>query len=427
MYEKNIADPLKDITSTFQSLQKQLENAYRISKVPTNFSLVGEASLAKHFVAHARTAKYFVAHARTANNFVNEAGVMYEKNIADPLKDITSTFQSLQKQLENAYRIPEVPTNFSLVEEANAAKHFVVQATETKPFVVQAKEAKKTQLTVQSNRIDDILKPLPVMSNKMIDGILKPSKIIENSNFAESTNISKQVFAHLRIPIPKVSAKSIVFISPNLNFPNIIIPSPIDDSIFPLVPEEDRTPLLETDYTTFIDEFYEERIPLEKRNIPSPEPTPIEISQRVLIVGGHSDGINQIVARFIEHLGFEAIILSEQPNGRRTRFEKFKSYTNVDFAIVLLTPDDVGRAKDKPYDELKHRPSQDTIFELAYLYKHLQHEQVVALYTEEIVLPSYLEGWIHVPMCSTDSWKLKLVQEMQFAGLLIDKNKLLLG
>ncbi len=159
---------------------------------------------------------------------------------------------------------------------------------------------------------------------------------------------------------------------------------------------------------------------------PSPQPTPIEISQRVLIVGGFADDTNQIVARFIEHLGFEAIILNEQPNGNsRIEFEKFEAYTNVDFLITLLTPDDVGRTKDNPYDELKPRPSQDTIFRLGYLCNHLRPEQMCTLYTEEIELPSILEGWLRVPMCSGDSWKLKLVQEMQFAGLCVDKNKLL--
>ena len=162
----------------------------------------------------------------------------------------------------------------------------------------------------------------------------------------------------------------------------------------------------------------------EQRSVPLPDLDHRKIVYKVLIVGGIADGTNQIVARFIKQLGFEAIILSEQPNGGRTKFGKFEAYTNVDFAITLLTPDDVGGAKDNPY-ELKLRPSQDTIFELAYLRQQLRPEQVFTLYTEEIELPSHLEGWMHVPMCNGDGWKLKLVREMQFAGLCVDKNKLL--
>lgn len=190
-------------------------------------------------------------------------------------------------------------------------------------------------------------------------------------------------------------------------------------------PEKYYTPLSNLSHTTISDEGHEHRIPTKQRSIPLPEIISKKTSKKVLIVGGFVDGTKQTVARFIEHLGLEAIILSEQPNGGRTKFGKFEAYTNVDFAISLLTPDDVGRAKDNPYDELKPRPAQDTIFELAYLSNHLQPQQVFTLCAVGIELPSYLEGWIHIQMCSSDSWKLKLVQEMQFAGLRIDANKLL--
>lgn len=247
----------------------------------------------------------------------------------------------------------------------------------------------------------------------------------------QQTQITQYLYRQAQIAnsvaklVSELPTKPIIPTLSSLNCPNVIIPRPIDNSIIPLVPEERRTPSPETDSTTFIDDVYETRIPLEKRRVPSPEQTPIEISQRVLIVGGCSLGTNQTVARFIEHLDLEAIILSEQPNGGRTKFGKFEAYTNVDFAIVLLTPDDVGRAKDNPYDELKPRPAQDTIYELACLSKYLQDEQMFTLITEEIVLPSYLEGRIHVQMCSSDIWKQKLIMEMKFAGLRIDANKLL--
>ncbi len=207
-------------------------------------------------------------------------------------------------------------------------------------------------------------------------------------------------------------------------FPNIIRDGFSIDSIRPLVPGR---PYVQSPGPppTISDEVHEDRIPTEQRNVPLLEIISKKTAKKVLIVGGFADDTNQIVARFIEQLGFEAIILSEQPNGGRTKFEKFKAYTNVDFVITLLTPDDVGRTKDNPYDELKPRPSQDTIFGLGYLCNHLRPEQMCTLYTEKIELPSLLEGYIHLSICSSDSWKLKLIKEMKFAGLRIDGNKLL--
>lgn len=305
-----------------------------------------------------------------------------------------------------------------------------LQIESEKPFKLLKAElagvSLRKQLAGISNKNDSIFKPLAGMSNK-IDDIFKPSDIIKNSPLVKMEKMNKQFAELFKFPnvMSELSTRSIISISPSLNFPNIIVPRPIEDSIFPLVPEKRRTPPPNTDSSTITDEVYEKRIPPEQRSVPLPDIDHRKIVYKVLIVGGLVDSSNQIVARFIEQLGFEAIILSEQPNGGRTKFEKFKAYTNVDFVITLLTPDDVGRTKDNPYDELKPRPSQDTIFGLGYLCNHLRPEQMCTLYTEKIELPSLLEGYIHLSICSSDSWKLKLIKEMKFAGLRIDGNKLL--
>jgi Predicted nucleotide-binding protein containing TIR-like domain len=67
-------------------------------------------------------------------------------------------------------------------------------------------------------------------------------------------------------------------------------------------------------------------------------------STKIFIVHGHA-GIEQAVARFLRDLGFEPIVLHEQPNQGRTVIEKFELHSDVGFAVVLLTPDDVGSAK----------------------------------------------------------------------------------
>ena len=51
------------------------------------------------------------------------------------------------------------------------------------------------------------------------------------------------------------------------------------------------------------------------------------------------------MARFLEKLGLEPIILHEKPNAGRTVIEKFSDYADVHFAVVLLTADDEGRAR----------------------------------------------------------------------------------
>jgi Predicted nucleotide-binding protein containing TIR-like domain len=69
----------------------------------------------------------------------------------------------------------------------------------------------------------------------------------------------------------------------------------------------------------------------------------IPSSNKVFIVHGHDEAALQGLARFLEKLGLEAIVLMEQPNKGLTITEKFEdSADEVGFAVVLLTPDDVG-------------------------------------------------------------------------------------
>ena len=93
------------------------------------------------------------------------------------------------------------------------------------------------------------------------------------------------------------------------------------------------------------------------------------------------------------------------------------------FAIVLLTPDDVGKSKDET-DDSKPRARQNVILELGYFLCGLGRERVCVLYKEGVELPSDIHGILYVPMDDSDGWQLKLGQEMQAAGLSVDLNKL---
>ena len=56
---------------------------------------------------------------------------------------------------------------------------------------------------------------------------------------------------------------------------------------------------------------------------------------KVFIVHGHDDALKNEVARFIERLKLEPIILHEQPNSGDTIIEKIDRNTDVGFGVVL--------------------------------------------------------------------------------------------
>ena len=72
-----------------------------------------------------------------------------------------------------------------------------------------------------------------------------------------------------------------------------------------------------------------------------------ENDRDIFIVHGHDDAARHALALFIERLGLNAIILSEQVTDGRTIINLLEQYSDVGFAIVLLTPDDVGYPKGK--------------------------------------------------------------------------------
>ena len=161
------------------------------------------------------------------------------------------------------------------------------------------------------------------------------------------------------------------------------------------------------------------RAQLELPDEPSENP-----GDEVFIVHGHDNEAKETVARFVENLDIEATILHERTNRGKTIPEKFEEHAGkVGFAIILLTPDDVGKSKDET-DELRPRARQNVILELGYFWALLGRERMCVLYKEGVELPSDIHGILYVLMDDSDGWQLKLGQEMQAAGLSVDLNKL---
>ena len=145
-------------------------------------------------------------------------------------------------------------------------------------------------------------------------------------------------------------------------------------------------------------------------------------NRRIFIVHGHDSAVREALARFLERLGLEAVILHEQAGRGRTIIEKLEDHSDVDFAVILLTPDDVGAAKSDR-DSLKPRARQNVILELGYFVGRLGRDKVCALYGDNVELPSDVLGVQYVELRS--GWEMELGRELRAAGMEIDMNKVL--
>lgn len=150
-------------------------------------------------------------------------------------------------------------------------------------------------------------------------------------------------------------------------------------------------------------------------------------SRKVFIVHGHDEEMKQVVARTLTSLELDPVILHEQSNQGRAIIEKFEDYSNVPFAVVLLSPDDMGYRSDEPSGNAKPRARQNVILELGFFIGRLGREHVFTLLRgdQDFEIPSDYSGVIYERYDGADgAWRLRLVKELQSLGYDVDANKL---
>lgn len=139
------------------------------------------------------------------------------------------------------------------------------------------------------------------------------------------------------------------------------------------------------------------------------------VPNRVFIVHGHNERSRDDVVTFLASLGLQGIVLHEQPNMGRHLLTKFIQEAElVTFAVVLMTDDDVGGAKNGTQTP---RARQNVILELGYFLAHLGQPRVCALITPGLETPSDFDGIVYIQMNSDDAWKKELARELKAASM----------
>ena len=165
-----------------------------------------------------------------------------------------------------------------------------------------------------------------------------------------------------------------------------------------------------------IDEPNKNQIYTDKKESIAPNAT------RIFIVHGHDHAIKDNVTVFIHSLKLEPIIISDKANAGKTLIEKLEEYSDVSFAVVLLSPDDLGHSL-KDSNE-KTRARQNVIFELGLFIGRLGRENVCPIVNNVAELPSDYLGIVYIPYDEKGAWKLHLIREFVKAGFNIDPKNL---
>ena len=146
-----------------------------------------------------------------------------------------------------------------------------------------------------------------------------------------------------------------------------------------------------------------ELIPLSSQIAPT---EPVRLSsilpktKKVFVVHGHDEIAKTGLEVFLHEIGLEPIVLHRQADVGLTVIEKFEKHSDVGYAFILLTPDEVAylasdetKADAERKKELRARPN--VIFEFGYFIGKLGRSKVCCLYTGAVSLPSDVNGMIY--------------------------------
>jgi predicted nucleotide-binding protein len=162
-----------------------------------------------------------------------------------------------------------------------------------------------------------------------------------------------------------------------------------------------------------------------------------KLGKDIFIVHGRDHKPMKELKVMLWKFGLNPIVLHEQPSGSRTIVEKLEKYSDVGYAFIILTPDDIGIStneiptkkalmtitiatgedQNKPSEFLKPRARQNVVLEFGYFIGKLGRDRVCCLYKGDIELPSDMHGIVYIPFKkSVKECKDKIIKELKAVG-----------
>jgi len=169
-----------------------------------------------------------------------------------------------------------------------------------------------------------------------------------------------------------------------------------------------------------------ELIPLNNTTSPTAFSTeitrPSAKTKKVFVVHGHDEIAKTNLEVFLHEIGLEPVVLHRQADEGQTVIEKFEKHSDVGYAFILLTPDEVAYIKSddsKNDDERKKefRARANVIFEFGYFVGKLGRSRVCCLYTGDVSLPSDVSGMIYKKFTSNiEEVAYSIIKDLKASG-----------
>ena len=136
-------------------------------------------------------------------------------------------------------------------------------------------------------------------------------------------------------------------------------------------------------------------------------------ARKVFVVHGHDGRLLEKVKAFLCKHSLRPIVLREQPNVGRTIIEKFEYYAHVNYAVILLTADDIGYCKTANMNKEK-RGRQNVVLEMGYFMGKYGRDKMAVLCDDGIAKPGDVDGLVYIS--TKGDWENELLRELAAAG-----------
>lgn len=173
------------------------------------------------------------------------------------------------------------------------------------------------------------------------------------------------------------------------------------------------------------DELLTSVLPVHTLNIPKKvdDEGLSQSKKKVFIVHGHDHALKIELEVFLSHIGLKPVVLHREVDGGQTIIEKFEANSDVSYAFILLTPDEITYTFDQENikDEERKKETRarpNVIFEFGYFVAKLGRQKVCALHKGDVAIPSDLSGFIYKKVeHNIEEIGFSLIKELKAAGL----------
>lgn len=151
-----------------------------------------------------------------------------------------------------------------------------------------------------------------------------------------------------------------------------------------------------------------------------------ERNSKAFVVHGHDEVLKNQVEIFINEIGLEPIVLHRQADEGLTLIEKFEKHSDVGYAFILLTPDDISYTQSeelKPDEDRnkEYRARQNVIFEFGFFIGKLGRQRVCCIYKEGVSLPTDISGVVYKKISmNVEEAAFSIIKDLKSAGYIID-------